>query len=119
MPSGSFPFIGPTYQTQSLKVGVERLVNLYTEITESPIETERATYYGTPGTIILATLPDSPGRGIFAQDGRCWAVAGWTLYELTYASENVLQWTVRGRVANDARLVSFASHGMNGHLLFL
>jgi Phage stabilisation protein len=114
-----FPFIGPTYQTQSTKVGVERLVNLYVEVTEAPDEPTQATYYGTPGLERLTTLAGGAGRGIFAQDGRCWAVAGQVLYELEYPPGGAVTGTARGTVANDGLPVTFASNGIAGHQLFV
>src|SRR4030095_2969074 len=115
-----FPFIGPTYQTFSRNVGVERLMNLYVEVTESPGEAIKATYYGTPGIKTLTTLPDSPGRGLFFQDGHCFAVAGQTLYELTIAPDgSSVVVTTRGTVANDGQPVTMCSSGLNGHQLFV
>lgn len=116
--AASFPFIGPTYTTQSRRAGVERLVNLYVEVTESPGAPVKATYYGRPGLEVEATLPDAPGRGIFAQDGRYFAVAGGTFLEITYPASGVVA-TVRGAVANDGRPVTMCSNGANGHQVFV
>jgi hypothetical protein len=91
-----------------------------TEVTESPGEAQRITYYGTPGIKTLTTLADSPGRGLFFQDGRCFAVTGGTLYELTIASDaSSVTVTTRGTVANDGQPVTMCSSGINGHQLFI
>src|SRR5262245_44003736 len=103
-----FPFIGPTYQTQSVNVGVERLMNLYVEVTESPGEAQRTTYYGTPGLQTLNVFPDAPGRGVFAQDDRCFAVYGAGFFEVTQPVPILggIAATFRGFVDNDAQPVS-------------
>jgi hypothetical protein len=114
-----FPFIGPTYQTRSLNVGVERVINFYSEITESPDEATRAAFYGTPGLKLLLTLPDGPCRGLFAQDMQCFIVVGAYFIELIATLEGVMNAVSRGFVANDGLPVTMCTNGVNGHQLFI
>lgn len=114
-----YPFIGPTYQTQSRTVGSERLMNLYVEVTESPGEAKKATFYGTPGLLKVHSLANQPGRGLFAQDERCFAVAGADFVEVTSISEVGATVVVRGQLPNDGQPVSISSNGKEGHQLFI
>lgn len=111
----ALPFIGPSAPTQSVNVGVQRLLNLYVEVTEAPNEPLTATFYGRPGLTRLVTVPDQPGRALVSQDGRVWAVVGGTLVEL-FANHS---YTVRGPVANDGRPCSLHVNGPTGHQLFV
>lgn len=108
-------FIGPTYTLTSVNVATERCLNLYPESLEVPWEKARLWYAPTPGLVQTYNLPTSPLRGMFAQDGRAWAVAGDTLYELFSNGAFV----VIGKVALDGHPVSMADNGYGGHQLIV
>lgn len=112
-----FPgFIGPTYTTQSVNAGSQRLVNLYCEVTESAGEPDRVVYYGSPGKSVLSSLPDAPCRTFFYQDNRAFALAGSGYYELFSNGGSVL----RGTVASDGQPGSITSNGqLAGHQNFV
>ena len=108
-------FLGPSYTSQSPAVAIERLMNLYCESVESPAAKAQYALYPTPGLSAFATLPQGPVRGLFAQDGRMWAVGGNVLYEVL-SDGSVVQ---RGLVARDNNPVTFASNGDGGEEVFV
>jgi hypothetical protein len=80
-----FGFIGPTYTAHSANFNNERAMNLYVERDESGTSKSKAMLVGTPGHFVLATLPNSPVRALFAGDNVIYAVGGDTLYEVDLA----------------------------------
>lgn len=102
-------FCGPTFKGYSKAAMVEDCINLL------PMKSKKTPYLlmNAPGKRVFATLPDGPGRGIFAQDGRCFAVGGSTLAEIS-ANGTV---TPRGLVTPSGNPASFASNGDRGHQL--
>lgn len=111
-----FPnFLGPTYTLQSSLAGVERSVNLYPEYPTSPGAKSRVALYHTPGYSLFATSDESPGRGLFTEDGRCFTVIGHKLYELAADGTK----TDRGSVVYDNNPVTFCSSGDAGGELFI
>lgn len=86
-----FPgFIGGTYQMRSIITDAQRCINLYVDIDEmgTAKEGEPGSLLGTPGLALLATLPTSPVRGVWAARNysRVFAVAGNAFYELINTS---------------------------------
>ncbi len=108
-------FVGPSYAGQSFMADAERLVNWYVEILESPNAKSRMALYPSPGLRTFATATNSPGRGIFAQSGRCWAVYGSTVYEVM-ANGTM---TARGTVALDSNPATLITNGDGGHELLI
>ena len=106
-------FIGSSYVTQSAVAAGERSVNLFKEMVRSGGKT-RAALYPTPGVVDFATFGDSPGRGIFAENDRLWAVYGTTLYEIDATGTP----TARGTVAIDDHPAYMATNGDSGNELF-
>lgn len=100
-------FVRGSYQDQSLVAAGERCINQFPE--QNP-KTGRWGLYPAPGLPTFATLPKSPGRGIFEERGRLFAVFGDTLYEIDETGAA----TARGTVALDANPVSFATNGDGG-----
>jgi hypothetical protein len=76
-------FIGSSYKAHSPTYASARLVNGYLEPAEKMGPKSEAILYGTPGTKPFLTLPTSPVRALWQQNGRAFAVAGSRLYELT------------------------------------
>lgn len=108
-------FIGPSYRGTSPNVAVQTLKNWYTQRVEVE-DTSGVTYYPRPGLSVYATLTGSPIRALFSQDGRDFAVAGKTLWEL-FANAVPL---VRGTLtAVDANPATICSSGLAGHQLYI
>ena len=107
-----FPgFVGPSYVSQSLIADAEECINLFVEMLESPGAKARAVLYPAPGiTSAVTGLSESPGRGIFFQDGRCFAVLAGVLYEIREDFTTVN----RGAVVRNTNPATFASNGDAG-----
>ena len=90
-------FCGGTYQSWSPNAAAERSINLYPEMVETPSGKSRVGLYGTPGLSVFCTLGTSPVRGLWAGEGRLFAVAGSHYYEIS--SGGVA--TDRGDVGDD------------------
>ena len=101
--------------SQSPITNPERLVNLYVEYPSSPGARVQQVLYPTPGVTSFVSVTESPIRGIFAQEGRCWFVAGNQLYELFEAGTA----TARGDVGVTNDPVCFTTNGAGGGELFL
>lgn len=108
-------FLGSSYQSQSILADQERTVNRYLEVVESQRGPSPVALYPTPGLTLFATLPQTPIRGLFGQDGRCFVVAGSGLYELSDSA--VI--TLRGGMALDVNPATLCSSGQAGDELFV
>ena len=108
-----FGFIGPAYALESLAAEAQECVNLYLEADESGGGRSKARLAGTPGLALHVTLPKSPVRGLWAGDGRLFAVAGTSLYEVfsggTYTDRSAMSGGTT--LANDGLPVTFAANG--------
>jgi hypothetical protein len=109
------PIVGASYESRSVAADAERSVNFYCERIESGQGKAGMVLYPTPGLQYLGTLADSPVRGEFSDQGRVYAVAGGTLFEIKADFSSV----VLGHVANDGRRASMRSNGLQGHQLFI
>lgn len=69
----------------------------------------------TPCVKPFVVLDNGPIRALFAQDGRCFAIGGTSLYEIFPNQTSVL----RGTTALDGRPATISSNGTNGHQLFI
>lgn len=74
-------FVNGSYENQSRVMAGERAINLMPEVVDSGGKV-RSALVPTPGFADFASTLDSPGRGIFEEFGRCFAVFGDTLYEI-------------------------------------
>ncbi len=112
--AANWGFIGPTYTSRSIAVEGERCLNLFPERIESGKGKSGGDWalYGTPGLSLFTTLGTSPGRGLFANDFRLFAVAGNTYYEIFQdgSTHN------RGTLAGGTTPVTFFP---NGNQVFL
>jgi hypothetical protein len=106
-----FPgFIGPSYSLQSVNVDAQRAINLYLEMNEAGTgaEGEPASYVGTPGLRLLATLPTGPVRGTYTDTtGQLWAVGGNTLYQVSA----LWAWAAVGTLSTSLGPVSIKDNG--------
>lgn len=96
------PFVGPSYSLTNRKAGVSRAVNLYLLGLETP---SKAPWIleEFPGLVLFSTLA-GPVRGGIEAAGRCFFVAGSTLYELDSAGAA----TNRGTLSSSSGRVEFA-----------
>ena len=103
MPRTKLPFIGAAYRSRSLNVSAQRSVNCYLEAGEdgAPIA-----LYGTPGTVLKASLGVGPVRGGIAAGGYAWFVSGNTVYRL---SSSYVQ-TVCGTIGTSSGRVSISAN---------
>lgn len=75
-------FAAGSYESASLNADCQRSVNLFPEVVESGVGKASPVLYTVPGLRSFLELPDSPVRGLYAFDGRTFAVAGSTFYEV-------------------------------------
>jgi hypothetical protein len=90
-------------------------VGLYTELVGGSGAKTQRVLYPTPGYSTYASTSDAGGRAIFAQDGRCFAVIGGTLFELS----NVTTPVTRGTLLNNNAPATIASSGDAGAELWI
>lgn len=76
-------FCGGSYSSQSPTVANERCINWYPERVESPFGKNPFALYPTPGLGTFAFSDAGNCRGLFARDGRAFAVIGQRLQEVT------------------------------------
>lgn len=73
--------VGPTYQQRSLPFDAQRTINFWPIFDQQGKEV--SALYGTPGLELFATAGAQGHRGAFtSSNGRCFFVAGSTLYEV-------------------------------------
>lgn len=92
-----YAFIGPSYESRSPNADKQTTINLYPETVESGAGKNRKVLYGTPGLSLFGTLGAGPVRGLWAGEGRLFAVSGTTLYEVSSGGVG----TSLGTVASD------------------
>lgn len=102
---------GGSAVSRSPYANLEQSINTYPE-RQAGDPKASPSMFGTPGITAAEglNLAGGPGRGMFAQDGRCWAVAGTTLYEL-YANATAQNC---GPVAGSVLPVTWACNGSAG-----
>ena len=86
-------FINGSYPARATQVDSEQTMNLYPEAIASDGGSKDIDYIlvRAPGTVTTQTLGDSPGRGKFAINGRDFAVAGGSLFELLSPTTSALR----------------------------
>lgn len=111
---GAFPsFVGSSNVTRSRNQDAEETINYYVELINDGSPKVRSALYGVPGYRPFAHLTAGPVRGLFAQDGRAWAVGGGVVFEL-FAGGTV---TTVGTVAVNGQPADLACNGAAGHQL--
>lgn len=112
-----FGLVGGTYTARSGAVAHEEAINLFAESVESQGAMVRGSayggmtappthsLYGTPGTKVFATLPESPTRALLNANGRIFAVGGTKLCELNADGT----FTTRQTIASDGGAVSMVA----------
>lgn len=101
------PFVGPTYQARSINADCQRAINCYLEMDNASPRAPVA-LYGTPGTILRATLGTAPVRGCIRQNNYGWWVAGSSVYRVdsSYAA------TLLGVMSTSSGEIGIASNGV-------
>ena len=107
-------FVDGAYETQSRVMAGERCVNLFPARVQQGGKV-RSALLPTPGFSTFATMTQPNGRGIFAHDGRLFAVFGNTLSELSSAGVE----TALGTVAVDGNPATFDTNGDAGNELLV
>lgn len=79
MPRKEIPFIGPAYSARSLNASAQRAVNCYLE---AGADSAHNALYGTPGTVLRASIGVGPVRGGVTAGGKAWFVSGVEVYRL-------------------------------------
>jgi hypothetical protein len=104
-------FVGASYRAQSHSASQERTVNLFPQMIKTAGGKNNAILLPTPGFTPWVTLPKSPVRGLYYENGRLFAGAGDRLYEV-YANQTYVE---RGTVLySDANPLSWGRHDING-----
>lgn len=108
-------FCGGSYPAQSVLADGERSINFYPEPSETPNNQAQVALYPTPGFSVFCTLPEGPVRGIFGQSGRCVAVGGRHLYDISSSGAT----TDRGTMAFDNQIATMTTNGDGGDELLV
>jgi len=117
----SYPgFLGPASAGQSYMADHEVCRNWYLEKNESPNAPQPYALLPTPGVTRIASVSQAPIRGVFAQHGRAFFVAGFAFYELLYDSvTEAWSTTNRGTVNADGNPVTISANGDAGDQLWI
>lgn len=107
-------FVGGSYVAESSIVAGARCINLIPEPIPEGGKAAGA-LFPIPGVSVFATMPKGPGRGIYFENDRLFAVGGDTLYEVD-AVANV---TARGALLPDGNPVTMSTNGDGGAELFI
>lgn len=111
-----FPaFVGPTYTLPSRSADVERCINLIPERTSSQGAKAGLIYVNAPGFQTFAAAAEAPGRGVFEQNGRAFAVLGFAFYEVHADGTK----TLHGSVDSNNQPATISSSGDGGGQLFI
>jgi len=100
------PFVGPSYQARSLNADAQRTVNCYLEMDNASPRAPVA-LHGTPGMVLIETLPTAPVRGCIQSGIFTWWVSGNTVYRV-FAGVSLV--TI-GTIGTSTGQVSMASNG--------
>lgn len=103
-------FIGASNPSSSIAADNERTINMYPELIAGPGITgkSRLVLRRTPGLVLQQTLADSPIRGLFSINGRTFAVAGGSFFELLTATTSI----PRGTIPAGTTPVQMAANGV-------
>lgn len=110
-------FVGPSYVSQNPIADQEELWNFYPERMESQGATASMVLQPVPGTVLLDTAPNGPGRGhIFdTSSGREFAVFATSFCEISSGGTI----TVLGTVGIDGNPATLSSNGDGGGQIFI
>lgn len=100
------PFVGPFNEARSVNVNAERAINCFLEYDQGSPRAPVA-LYGTPGSVLMLTLPTYPVRGCLQMGAYSYWVAGNTVYRV----DNGFSYTTLGTISTSAGRVSMATNG--------
>lgn len=104
-----FSFISGGYRTKSRQVCSDAVVNMYPELIMQPhfgaSQPTRMNFYNCPGISLLATLPTTPVRALWAGNNRLFAVGGNVLYEVMSNGSVTAYPGTMGSSTNPARVI--------------
>lgn len=103
----SVPFVGPSYQLRSVNADQQRAVNLVPVPLEPGNERSGWRFEDVPGLSVAYTLSGAV-RGVLNVNGRCFVVAGSTLYELFSDSTTIS----RGSLSTSSGFVGMTNNTM-------
>lgn len=114
-------FLGAAYESRSLPLAAQTLVNMFFE-PAPPGSADEGMLYGAPGLKLFKTVGTGPIRGAATAHGYGWIVSGAELYRVPLTGDPLLIGTVpgEGRVQilhNDSQVVVMHSEGW--HVLTL
>lgn len=98
------PFVGPSYTALSVNVDAQQTLNCFIELDNASPRAPSA-LYGTPGTVLKATLPAIPVRGVVAEGGFTWWVASGYVYRVD-SSYNIVLLGIIGTRSGEVGMVS-------------
>ncbi len=107
-------FAGGSYVSPSPTASNALSMNWYPATNEDPAALSKVMLLPTPGLELFCTLPQGPVRGIFGQSGRCLAVGGMHLYNVTSAGTV----TDLGTMNFDSLISTMTTNGDGGDQLF-
>ena len=102
------PFIGPTYQSRSQNISVDRSINFFPEINPQDAKSIMA-LIGTPGTSLFANCGQGPLRGMHVWNNQIWAVSGNQVYSVTTTGSVASV----GSIGTSAGRVSMVDNGIS------
>jgi hypothetical protein len=108
-------FVGPTTTLVSKNQNFERTINFYAEPGDAGVPKSSGMLIGRPSVYPHLNIGISPIRAAFAQDGRCFFVAG-VLFVEVFASQTGI---VRGQVVLDGNPATISTNGTGGFQLFI
>lgn len=100
------PFAGPSYEARSRTADAQRTLNCFVEMDNN---TPRApvAIYGTPGTVLKATIGAGPHRGAIKEGPYVYIVSGSGVYRMNSAYTA----TLLGNLSTSTGMVGIASSG--------
>lgn len=114
-------FLGASYESRSLPLAAQTLVNMFYE-PAPPGSADEGMFYGSPGLKLFAEVGVGPIRGAAYAHGSGWVVSGQKFYQVTWsgAATEIGDVPGSGRVhilSNDTQIV--VMHSLGWHVLTL
>lgn len=108
-------FTGGSASERVRTINHERSINWYPSVADSGTPKVQIYNAHTPGLRPFVVLPDGPIRGLFYEDGRCFAAGGGVFGEV-FGSQT---FTSHGSIWVDGLPVTISTNGTAGHQLFV
>jgi hypothetical protein len=108
-------FCGGSASERVSTINMERSINWQPVLADSGTPKAPIFLQHTPGLRPFIVLNDGPVRALFAEDGRCYAVAGTSFFEI-FANQSANRY---GAVDTDGFAPTISTNGSAGHQLFV